>query len=50
MGVRARDMEGILMLLLLLLLGFVRGDDGGDGGARGHVGVNKVGAGTRAAH
>lgn len=47
MGVRARDMEGILMLLLL---GFVRGDDGGDGGARGHVGVNKVGAGTRAAH
>lgn len=30
--------------------GLVRGDDGGDGGARWHVGVDEVGASARATH
>lgn len=35
---------------VLLLLGLVGGEDGGHGGAHGHVGVHEVGAGPRAAH
>ena len=48
-GLRGRDvdMEGREIVLLLLL---VRGDNGGYRGTRRHVGVDKVGASSRAAH